>query len=171
MLPQNIFYNFEIANITNNYLFFSTLYELYPNEILNYAVEKNLYNFIDWFSSYNGNDNVNQTDLERILISFVDQTYFIEQEYILFLIDKFIKGILPNVKNGENILYVLQERIGKSIFEIQNMLINMNVNIDLNNYKFIKIGKLNFKEYRTFLKLNGLFLESVNVDRLRIIMK
>ena len=45
MLPQNIFYNFEMQ-ILQIIIYFSQRYMSYPNEILNYAVEK-IYNFID----------------------------------------------------------------------------------------------------------------------------
>jgi len=170
MLPKIVCNNFEIANITNNELFFASFYDLYPRFILNYAIENNLNNFISWFSTYNSNELINNNDLNNILISFVDPIYFIEHEFVLFLVEKFRNGTLPNVPNGENILNTLRKRIGKTIVEIRNMLINMNINIDDFKY-FKKKGILNSEEYTIFLSMNATFLETVDMNRLTILME
>lgn len=181
MLPKIVYKNFEIANITNNELFFVTFYELYPKYILNYAIDNNLNNFIIWFSTYNTNISINKTDLQNILISFIDpieqfiaptEQFIapIEQEYILFLVQKFISGKLPNVINGEHILSTLQIRIGRNKKEIQNILINMNINI--NNFKYFKRkGILNSEEYIIFQQINNAFLQTVDINILSILME
>lgn len=168
ILSDIIYSNFQIANKTNNQLFFQTFYELYPQSILIYAANNNLHNFNTWFADYNCNETINESDINDIWLSFRDPTYYIEREFIVFLINQFKQGILPNVPNGENFIDTLTIRMGKSKKELQQVLEHINLNMnDIHELKCFKKRRiLSKKEFNNFLDVSAIFLKSVDIQRL-----
>lgn len=168
ILPNIVYSSLQIANKTNNQLFFQTFYYLYPESILIYATKNNLDNFNTWFANYECNETINESDIKNILLSFINPIYYIEKEFIVFLINQFKQGILPNVPTGENLFDTLSIRMGKSKRELQQVLEHTNLNInDMHEIQYFKKRRiLSNKEFNNFLDVSAIFLKSIDIKRL-----